>query len=144
MAARMIPLSTLVVDDEQIICTLLQEWLVSAGHSVVTAHGGVDAGEAIKQRQFDLVITDVLMPHGDGLDLITELKKVQPGARIIAMSGGGRYVEGDDYLRLAKCIGAHAAVMKPFAWQELQAAIELAVAAQPPPAWSGTGSRAAA
>jgi YesN/AraC family two-component response regulator len=85
----------------------------------------------MKERQFDLVITDVLMPDGDGIDLITELKKVQPSARILAMSGGGRYLEGSDYLKLATGLGAHAAIMKPFTWQQLRAAIEEAIAPQP-------------
>ena len=144
MPGRMTPLSTLVVDDEQAICALLQQWLTDAGYSAVTAQSGIDACAAMKERRFDLVITDVLMPDGDGLDLIHELKKVQPRARILAMSGGGRYVDGDDYLRLARCIGAHAAVMKPFAWQELQAAIELALGAQPVGAWSGAPVSSAA
>lgn len=135
MTDRMTPLSTLVVDDEQKICALLQQWLTDAGCATVTARSGDDACEAMKQRQFDLVITDVLMPDGDGLDLITELKKVQPSARILAMSGGGRYVEGDDYLKLARGIGAHAAVMKPFDWKQLKAAIDVALVAEPARAW---------
>jgi YesN/AraC family two-component response regulator len=65
------------------------------------------------------------MPEGDGLDLITELKKVQPKARILAISGGGRYLEGSDYLKLAKGLGAHSALMKPFTWQQLQDAINI-------------------
>ena len=140
----MTSLSTLVVDDEQKICALLQQWLTGAGHTAVTAHSGIDACAAMKERRFDLVITDVLMPDGDGLDLITELKKVQPRARILAMSGGGRYVESDDYLKLAQGIGAHAAVMKPFDWKQLQAAIELALVAPPARAWAGAGARSAA
>ncbi|MEO6246021.1 MAG: response regulator [Opitutaceae bacterium] len=131
----MTPFSTLVVDDEQTICTLLQRWLTEAGWTAVTASSGLDACVMMKRQPFDLVITDVLMPDGDGLDLINELKKVQPEARILAMSGGGRYIEGDDYLKLARGIGAHAAVMKPFDRKQLQAAIDLALVAEPARAW---------
>ena len=67
------------------------------------------------------------MPDGDGLDLITELKKVQPHVRILAISGGGRYLEGGDYLKLAKGLGAHTAMMKPFTWAQLQEAIAVAL-----------------
>ena len=91
------------------------------------------AGEAMAQQAFELVITDVLMPDGDGLDLITELRKKQPKARIIAMSGGGRYLEGSDYLKLAKGLGAHTAMMKPFTFEQLQDAIKVAFAGEREP-----------
>ncbi len=96
-----------------------------------------EACEQMGRHAFDLVITDVLMPDGDGIDLITELKKVQPKARIIAMSGGGRYLEGSDYLKLATGLGAHAAIMKPFTWAQMKAAIDLAVASPADPAGRG-------
>ena len=120
-------LSILVADDEDSIRSLIQHFLSSTGHTVMVVSNAREACEAMGQRQFDLVITDVLMPDGDGLDLITELKKVQPKARILAMSGGGRYREGSDYLKLAKGIGAHAAIMKPFTWDQLRVAINAAL-----------------
>ena len=116
-------LSILVADDEDSIRSLLEHFLKSAGHTVVIVGNAGEAHDAMKKTSFDLVITDVLMPEGDGLDLITELKKVQPKARILAISGGGRYLEGSDYLKLAKGLGAHSALMKPFTWQQLQDAI---------------------
>lgn len=123
------PLTILVADDEDSIRALVQHLLVAAGHAVTVVGNAGEACAAMARQQFDLVITDVLMPDGDGLDLITELKKVQPRARILAMSGGGRYLEGSDYLKLAKGLGAHAAVMKPFDWQQFQAAMALAMVA---------------
>ena len=120
-------LSILVADDEDSIRSLVGHFLQNAGHRVVVVSNAREACEAMNQKKFDLVITDVLMPDGDGLDLITELKKVQPNARILAMSGGGRYLEGSDYLKLAKGMGAHAAVMKPFNFEQLKEAIRLAL-----------------
>ena len=118
-------LSILVADDEDSIRSLLEHFLKSAGHQVVVVGNAREACELMLKQTFDLVITDVLMPEGDGLDLITELKKVQPNCRILAISGGGRYLEGSDYLKLAKGLGAHSAMMKPFTWQQLQDAINL-------------------
>jgi DNA-binding NtrC family response regulator len=118
-------LSILVADDEDSIRSLLEHFLNNAGHRVVIVGNAREACEAMAKQMFDLVITDVLMPEGDGLDLITELKKVQPKARILAISGGGRYLEGSDYLKLAKGLGAHSALMKPFTWQQLQDAINI-------------------
>lgn len=121
-------LSILVADDEDSIRSLLEHFLTSDGHKVVIVSNAREAFHTMRSERFDLVITDVLMPEGDGLDLITELKKVQPQARILAMSGGGRYLEGSDYLKLAKGLGAHTAMMKPFTWQQLQEAIKVALA----------------
>lgn len=127
------PLTILVADDEDSIRSLVSHFLGSAGHKVVVVSNAREACEKMQQHRFDLVITDVLMPDGDGIDLITELKKVQPRARILAMSGGGRYLEGSDYLKLATGLGAHAAIMKPFTWQQMQAAIDGAMRPTPGP-----------
>jgi CheY-like chemotaxis protein len=124
-------LSILVADDEKEIRFLLREWLTMAGHSVVLVGSGAEACAAIQRQSFDLAITDMLMPDGDGIDVITEFRKTNPGARVLAMSGGGRYIDGRDYLDLAKGLGAVAVVLKPFRWADLRQAIEEATAAPP-------------
>ena len=121
-------LSILVADDEDSIRSLLEHYLKSAGHRVAIVGSAREACVELAKTTFDLVITDVLMPDGDGLDLISALRTTQPNARILAMSGGGRYLEGSDYLKLAKGLGAHTAMMKPFTWQQLQTAMEEALA----------------
>jgi two-component system cell cycle response regulator CpdR len=118
-------LSILVADDEDSIRSLLEHFLKNAGYDVVVVGNARDACELIRKQPFDLVITDILMPDGDGLDLINEIKREQPTSRILAISGGGRYLEGSDYLKLAKGLGAHGAMMKPFTWQQLQDAINV-------------------
>jgi DNA-binding NtrC family response regulator len=128
-------LSILVADDEESIRVLLQEWLADASHTVIACGNATEGIVAVKKHRFDLVITDVLMPDGDGLALITELKKVQPAVRIVAMSGGGRYLEGDDCLKMARGMGAHSILMKPFGHKELLAGIKQALAPQPPLGW---------
>jgi CheY-like chemotaxis protein len=125
------PLSILIVDDEESIRLLVQHWLAAAGHTVVSAGDGKEARDAVRRQQFDLVITDVLMPDVDGLDLIGELKKAQPATRVLAISGGGRYVDGGDCLKMARGLGAHSAVTKPFSWEQLQAGMEQALAPMP-------------
>jgi len=129
------PLSILVVDDETDIRHLVRQWLVTAGHTVVAVGSGSEAIQAMQQGHFDLVVTDVLMPDGDGVDLITEIRKTLPTVRIVAISGGGRYTEGSDYLELAKAIGAHAAVLKPFTLAQLQQGIDAAMSARAAREW---------
>src|SRR5438552_143289 len=110
------PLSVLVADDEQAIRTLLVHLLERSGHRVVAAETGAGATLLLKAQRFDLLITDVVMPDGDGVELIDAFRTAQPAARIVAISGGGRYLPGEDYLRIARGLGAHAVVTKPFNW----------------------------
>lgn len=127
-------LSILVVDDEEGIRKLLRHWLERAGHSVACAESGRDASRLLRSQHYDLVITDVVMPDGDGFELISEFRHAQSGTRILAISGGGQYLKGPDCLRIARGLGAHAIVLKPFDWEKLHAGIELALASPPPSA----------
>jgi CheY-like chemotaxis protein len=119
-------LSILIADDEDGIRKLLVHWLERAGHTVTCVTGGHAAARLLRAQRFDLVITDIVMPEGDGYELIAEFRKVQPSTRILAISGGGKYLQSADCLRMARGLGAHAVVMKPFNWEQLQAGIEVA------------------
>lgn len=121
------PLSILVADDEAAIVTLMRKWLTEAGHSVMCVSDGAEAVKLLKTHAFDLAITDVVMPESDGLEVIGAVKHAQPAARILAISGGGKYVQGNDCLKMAKGLGAHAVVMKPFTWEQLLAGINQAL-----------------
>lgn len=124
--------SILVADDEEEIRHLLAHWLKSRGHLVETVGNLQEAMRFIRAARFDLLITDIVMPDGDGFELITAFRKAQPAGRIIAMSGGGQYLQGNDCLRIASGLGAHATVGKPFKWQSLESTIHQVMAiAQP-------------
>src|SRR4051794_13008531 len=100
MAAAAATLSILVADDEEGIRALLIHWLEERGHTVTSVESAHEASRVFKEQPFDLVITDVVMPDGDGFELISALRKAQPAARILAMSGGGKYLQGTDCLRI--------------------------------------------
>ncbi len=89
------------------------------------AKNGREAGAIIKDRLFEVVVTDMLMPECDGLELINEIKAKQPGVKIVAISGGGQ-IGSDKYLTMAKGFGADVLLRKPFAYQALLAAVEQA------------------
>jgi DNA-binding NtrC family response regulator len=110
--------SILVIDDEPALREILSQVLTGAGHRVVGAGNGKEASKALSARAFDVVLTDVIMPEKDGMQVISELRKKFPEVRIIAMSGGG-HVPRDQYLKIAKGLGAHAVLEKPFANQKL-------------------------
>lgn len=126
----MTPLSVLVADDEKDIRELICGWLELAGHRVTSAATGNQASALAAKTTFDLVVTDILMPEGDGVGLIGELKKTQPTARVLAISGGGRIIDSNDCLRIAQGLGAHAAIMKPFTREQFFVALEQARTAQ--------------
>lgn len=104
----------------------MDKWLSHAGHTVTCAPDGLEAGKLLNSQSFDLLITDVVMPERDGLEVIAAFKRVQPAGRILAISGGGQYMQGSDCLKIAKGLGAHAVVLKPFTWEQLLAGINLA------------------
>jgi DNA-binding NtrC family response regulator len=120
-------LSVLIVDDEPGIRQLVQHWLTRDGHSVACASDGAEARRLLDTQTFDLIITDIVMPGGDGFELIPQFRKLQPGARILAISGGGKYLQSAECLKIARSLGAHAIVMKPFSWEQFRGGIETAV-----------------
>jgi CheY-like chemotaxis protein len=122
-------LSVLVADDASQIHATVSACLEPFGHSIAYASTGRQAANLLQDIVFDLVITDVVMPDGDGLEVIQAAKRAQPGVRIIVMSGGGLYLQPADCIKMATTLGAHAAVAKPFKCGDLIAAIEAAMGA---------------
>ena len=118
------PLSIVIADDLQEIQQLVSHWLGADGHAVTCASGGKEVGRLLKERPFDLVITDMLMPEGDGVEVLTTLKKAQPQARVLAISGGGTYLRAHDVLNVARGFGANGVLMKPFNRLQLLAAVK--------------------
>lgn len=117
-------LTVLLADDNPESLARIRQALESAGHQVTCCSCGNDAVRAGRQQMFDLVITEIIMANGDGLELILDLKKRQPNARIIAISGGGRYLPAVECLRVAKGIGANETILKPVDVPSLAAALE--------------------
>jgi CheY-like chemotaxis protein len=128
------PLSIVVADDVLEIQQLLQQWLGDLGCRVTCVSTGREALRLLRTRPVDLVITDILMPDGDGLEVIAEMKRAQHSARILAMSGGGKHLDAADCLKFAKSLGAHGVLMKPFNRQQVIEAMSLALPKDLPPA----------
>lgn len=112
----------LVVDDNLAFLEIQTEYLRRAGHDVTPAANGIEAMNRVDSHRFDLVITDLIMPDKEGVQVIMELRRKHPGIKIIAMSGGGR-VNAEDYLAIARRLGAAKTLSKPFTGDELLAAV---------------------
>ena len=77
----------MVVDDEAGIRNLLSDALVEEGFKVTLAKDGRDSLKQMKNRRFDLLITDINMPHLDGIGLLRKMKKAGRKERVIIMTG---------------------------------------------------------
>lgn len=118
----------LVIDDEEPIRRLLCQVLVAEGHEVLEASDGKAALKLHRATPAELVITDILMPEQDGLEVIMALRREAPGIKIIAMSGGGRFQQ-TEALHMAEPLGAFATLRKPFALDAMLETVSLALAA---------------
>jgi CheY-like chemotaxis protein len=125
------PRSILLVDDVEPFARLLADSLREAGHTVVCAANGRDAALFVSKLRFDAVVTDIIMPESNGFELIDEIKRVQPQARILAISGGGKLYSAAACLQAAEQSGTHAVLLKPFGPAELLDALEKLFAAKP-------------
>jgi YesN/AraC family two-component response regulator len=76
----------------------------------------------------DLVVTDIVMPNMNGLEMIKEMQKKYPKVKIIAISGGGPRGGPDTYLTIAKELGAARCLFKPFMLNELTALVREVIA----------------
>ncbi len=87
-------LSILVVDDQEIICELISEYLKADGHQAVAAVEGSEALALIDRERFDLVITDQSMPGMNGVQLAKAVKDRAPDTKVILLTGFGDEMTG--------------------------------------------------
>ncbi len=118
----------LVIDDNAAVRKAVTMMLEMSGHRVVGAKDGTEAMRAFDAESPDLVIVDIIMPDKDGIELIREMRRLRPDARIIAMTGGGRF-PNLDFLKMARAFGAADAVAKPIDPDDLAARVEACLGA---------------
>ena len=120
----------LVIEDDRVIVNLLHRVLVGAGYVVQDAANGKTGLAAYRQQPSDLVITDIVMPDLEGLEMIRELCRYDARVKIVAISGGG-VGSASNYLELALKFGAGWILGKPFTHKELLAVVAEAIATSP-------------
>jgi CheY-like chemotaxis protein len=108
----------LIVDDEAQLRRVVRLMLAMSGYEVIEAATGKEALKSIKEKEIDLVITDIFMPDMDGLELIKEIKKISSELKVLVVSGNGQN-DSDLYLDLASRFGADRTMRKPFQNKDL-------------------------
>lgn len=108
----------LVVDDDPAVCRMLAMALEIAGHEVLTSLHARQGLAYLESTPVDLVITDLVMPEVEGIEIIMRVSQAHPQVPIVAISGAG--ADGpDEYLAIARLLGAHRTLSKPFDCRQL-------------------------
>lgn len=111
--------SVVIIDDETLIRDLLCQMIERLGHKAIPFENGAEGLNFITNNSCDMVITDIVMPEVDGIELLRSLGELKRDFKIIAISGGGR-IRSDNYLEIAQILGAHHSFEKPIDWKEFK------------------------
>lgn len=133
--------SILVIEDDDLVRRVVVTALQKSGYQVIDAPNGRAGLKIIRAQRLDLVITDVVMPEQDGLEVMMVMKREFPATPLIAISGAVQ--NAPLYLGFASKLGATHVLAKPFTLPDLFTMVETALApsvvppakaAPPPPA----------
>ena len=113
----------LVVDDELFVRELLLEFLSTEGYDVLLADSGEKAVEIVQTQPTDVVLLDLKMAGMDGIETLKQIKKIDPNALAIVMTGYPTIESSIDALRYGACDY----VIKPFKLNDLKSSIENAL-----------------
>jgi DNA-binding NtrC family response regulator len=109
-------LTILYVDDEPAIRRLVREFLQQQGYRVATADGVQPALAKLRRKHFDIVFTDLKMPSGGGLELLTEIKRAHADTEVVIVTGHGSIETAVQALKL----GAYDYLQKPIKLEKLK------------------------
>lgn len=125
IAERVDAETILLVDDEDLIRSIAEDVLLAYGYSVITATNGAEAVQmyALRRHEIALVLTDVMMPVMNGIDLITKLKTMNPDVKTIGASG---LMQGETSKKLLEA-GATGLLVKPYTADQLINAVREAI-----------------
>ena len=110
----------LVVDDEFGDRETLKGILEDKGYRVATAQDGAEAIEMVKSKHYDIIFLDVRLPGMDGVETFEQVKKIDPKATVIMMTG----YTVEDLVKKAITQGAYTCIYKPFDVEKVMALVE--------------------
>ncbi|MGO8917062.1 MAG: response regulator [Stellaceae bacterium] len=128
-------MSVLVIDDSKTIRRSVETLLTEAGYSVVVAGHGDEGTRLWQEIAPELIITDVMMPERDGIELMMEIRRHRPQAKILAMTGF-HHSGSVDFVEMLRRLGADDVLIKPFAPEVLLTKVDRLVSLPTPTALS--------
>ncbi|MFA4889767.1 MAG: response regulator [Candidatus Omnitrophota bacterium] len=105
----------LIIDDEKDLCELLGDSLSSHDYNVRFAHTKKNALSSLKEQTPDMVFCDLKLPDGDGMKILSKIKKISPGTIVNIITAYGSDETRDE----AKRLGAHSFIDKPFSEEDI-------------------------
>jgi len=116
----------LVIDDDQVALGFVGSILLQDGHEVCAVSSAATGMRVLDVFRPDVVLTDIVMPDMDGIELIMAVRLARLDTRIIAMSGRGGCLAALDLLEMAEKLGANYVLSKPIDHERLLALVDLA------------------
>jgi len=95
----------LVIDDQEAVRQDIADMLSDAGHEVILADGGHAGLMELRQTHFDVIISEVLMPETDGIEVEKAAREKSDDLGIVSTSAGGRYLSASAVLAMARAFG---------------------------------------
>lgn len=111
-----IPLRILIVDDDKRLLSGLKGVLSEEGHHVITSSDGLEALKKCREEEFDLVITDLMLPGAGGMDVLRETKRTRPKTLVVLITGFASLESAIQAIRE----GAYDYLTKPFKLEEIK------------------------
>lgn len=105
----------LIAEDDELILRTIEHKLLKEGYEVIIARNGKDAIDAIKDKEVDLVITDIMMPFASGIEILSIIKSIEKKIPVIMLSSLGQ----EEVVLEAFNLGAADFMIKPFSPNEL-------------------------
>lgn len=115
--------SILLIDDHAAIRETLTEVLTDCGHTVICAENKAKALAQLSTRPFDLVLTDLMLPDGSGMEILAESKKLYPASPVVLVTGHGSIENAVEATRL----GAYEYLTKPVDLNKLRVIVKNAL-----------------
>jgi CheY-like chemotaxis protein len=113
-------LNILVVDDKKVIGDFFILTMGYYGHQITVVHDLHDTLAAVKHHKFDIVFMDMMMPEHDGVEILKEVKAINPGLPVVMMSGYSL----DEKRRQAAVLGAVECLKKPFEVDDIRRVVK--------------------
>jgi len=116
-------LNILVVDDKKVIGDFFILTMGYYGHHIKVVHNLADTLKAVKDDQFDIAFMDMMMPDKDGVEVLKEVKAVNPALPVVMMSGYSM----DEKVQQARALGAVDCLKKPFEVDDIRRVVKAAI-----------------
>jgi DNA-binding response OmpR family regulator len=115
-------MNILLVEDNHILANILGDYLAARGHTVVPAYDGRHAAIFCRQRDFDAIVIDLVMPDVYGVDVLEELHAQHRMPRSIVITGFPELLE--EVSPRLQAVGVDAVIQKPFSFTDVDAALK--------------------